>query len=475
MSFSLFVNWEKVDQRIEWNFQDLMEGSQRIFDIEEVGQQNYKEIEAIKRHLRDVKRNTGRDAEKEIRSIQEALATLYDNQKQLDIRLAAIENDRKKYPVQGQVIENDREENLLQSQVIENQIKNCVKAETEGLERKLTENILRKMPERMTSAELSRAVREEIRKVNGSAPVIDENAMINNVFHQVLTVVRNEVLASVRNEVQASMPRFAEKIGLLDERRHSEDQALIQRIQADFQAEKEKNHQLLERIKHGEDKIKKLSERIEEISSGKKPQPDKEKVSPGENEEIQPDGEGQSNGRIEVSPLFSSEIGNYKQMIPKIIAETEEVRKTILSIMGEADLETPYLKLVDKCQKKLSLLYSKMEEKEYTADKAASELGKIWKQTIAKALAKQDIRESLEQYFNKCGARKLDWKVGRLLSNEDYEYLEEPILYDKVDEPSKNGRITEIQQDTYVIDYEEDGEKDMVVIPGIYHIGKYSR
>ena len=309
MRFSLFVNWEKVDERIEWNFQDLMEGSQRIFDIEEVGQQNYKEIEAIKRHLRDAKRNTGRDAEKEIRSIQEALATLYDNQKQLDTRLAAIENDRKKNPVQRQVIENDRKKNLVQSQAIENQIKNCVKAETEGLERKLTENILRKMPEGMTSTELSRAVREEIRKANGSAPVIDENAIINNVFHQVLTVVRNEVFASVRNEVQASMPRFAEKIGVLDERRHAEDQALIQRIQADLQAEKEKNHQLLERIKHGEDKIKKLSERIEEISSGKKPQPDKEKVSPGENEEIQPDGEGQSNGRIEVSPLFSSEIG----------------------------------------------------------------------------------------------------------------------------------------------------------------------
>ena len=53
--------------------------------------------------------------------------------------------------------------------------------------------------------------------------------------------------------------------------------------------------------------------------------------------------------------------------------------------------------------------------------------------------------------------------------------LRETVLYDPVESKDEDETITEIVQDSYVIDYEEDGNIYEKLISGIYHIGRYGK
>lgn len=131
-----------------------------------------------------------------------------------------------------------------------------------------------------------------------------------------------------------------------------------------------------------------------------------------------------------------------------------------------------YLKLAENLIDKLDKLIAKNKEKKYTADKLANEIVKILKQTIIKGMTQEKVKEVFKEYMDGCAIRRLEWSIGRKVSHDDYEYLEEPIIYENVNDDNKAGTILEIIQDTYVIDYVEDDERYEAIIPGLYRIGK---
>lgn len=171
--------------------------------------------------------------------------------------------------------------------------------------------------------------------------------------------------------------------------------------------------------------------------------------------------------------VFSDDSAENMNILNNYISQSHKLREQMQVLFEGREEGDIYLKLFDKCIRKLESLVEKNKERFYEADKLANESAKIFKQTIAKAMSQKQLRERLDQYMKACGIRKLDWRIGKVLENDDYGYLEEPILYDEVSDPKLNNTITEIRQDTYLIDYREDDRQYEAVIPGIYSIGRY--
>lgn len=171
--------------------------------------------------------------------------------------------------------------------------------------------------------------------------------------------------------------------------------------------------------------------------------------------------------------VFGADPAENRKILDTYIMRSHELREQMQAMFEGKEEGDIYLKLLDKCIRKLESLMEKNKERTFEADKLANESAKIFKQTIAKAMSQEKLKDSLDRYMAACGIRKLNWCVGKALENEDYDYLEEPILYDEVSDPGQNNTITEIRQDTYIIDYREDDSRYEAVIPGIYSIGKY--
>lgn len=173
--------------------------------------------------------------------------------------------------------------------------------------------------------------------------------------------------------------------------------------------------------------------------------------------------------------VFGNDLEKNNKYLENIINQTKLLREKIMKMFVDSEELNIYLKLIDKCILKIENLLLKNKNGDLEAEKLANDCAKIYKQTIVKAMSQKKLKALLEEYMRTCNFRKLEWYVGKKISEDDFEYLEEPILYENVDNKELDCTIREIKQDTYIIDYIDDEEKYEVVIPGIYCLGKFRK
>ena len=182
----------------------------------------------------------------------------------------------------------------------------------------------------------------------------------------------------------------------------------------------------------------------------------------------------QESARMESPPnvLFRENAANYNQTLQRFAREAEILKTRAEDALPENSADkSAFLNLIDRCIRDFTTLWEKSGNAE--AVDLAEESAGILKKTVCKALAKRELKPHIEEYLRTCGVRKLGWPVGKRLTDKDYAYLEEPVFYDDVKDPSQHGVITKIEQESYCIGYQEDGFVRTALIPGSYHIGKY--
>lgn len=181
--------------------------------------------------------------------------------------------------------------------------------------------------------------------------------------------------------------------------------------------------------------------------------------------------------RLELEKLtyvvFGAGLCDNGKIIHNFIQQSKKLRTEISVKFDDEEGIDICLKLIDKCIAKMEALYVKNEENALDSDKLANESAKIFNQTVIKAMSQNKLKDILDRYMQACKIRKLDWHIGKKMTDNDYEYLEEPILYEDVSDERLNNTIRDIKQDTYLIDYVEDEKKYEAIIPGIYCIGRY--
>lgn len=279
--------------------------------------------------------------------------------------------------------------------------------------------------------------------------------------------VEDRLAESVRNMMQVNSVLLAhenEMKRLNDEIRNKTTDDVFARVLKDYEDEKQKTAKLTEIVQKQSEGIASLSQMVEELRSQVAVL--NSKLASSTNGNIASD-EIPSPANFLV---FNDDVNANKCKLMMLIEHAELLKKSLVND-GMA-LEDVYVKLVQNMLDKLNKLSSKNAEKQYAADKLANETVKILRQTIVKGMTQEKLKDHFLQYMNECGIRKLAWSVGRKITNDDYEYLEEPIVYEEVSDERLIGTITEIIQDTYVIDYYDDDDKYEAIIPGQYRIGK---
>lgn len=176
---------------------------------------------------------------------------------------------------------------------------------------------------------------------------------------------------------------------------------------------------------------------------------------------------------LQIEALFCEEADQNIRVIEHFIRQTKNLKERLLAEFSDSESIELCIKLVDKCAGKMERLLSKNEQKELSSDQLANECAKILKQTIARAMSQKKLKHILDQYMQDCKLRKLNWTAGKKLEEEDFDYLEEPILYEDVSDREQKNTIRDVLQDTYIIDYMEDDMRYEAIIPGIYCIGRY--
>lgn len=173
--------------------------------------------------------------------------------------------------------------------------------------------------------------------------------------------------------------------------------------------------------------------------------------------------------------LFQEEEEKNQRSIRQILFQCSLLRKEWEERYGSAAELEVYFKIIDKCSKKFSDLAAKMQNKEYDSEQLAVETVKILKQTVVKALAKEEIRPDVEHFLEKCMLQKVKLVPGQELSDEDYEYVDEMVFYKDVHDKNQHNRIIEVIQDAFTVRYVQDGDEYEAVIPGIYRLGRYKQ
>ena len=171
--------------------------------------------------------------------------------------------------------------------------------------------------------------------------------------------------------------------------------------------------------------------------------------------------------------VFGSDMESNNKHLENIINQTKVLRKKVIALFDDSQDLNIYLKLIDKCILKMEQLLSKNQDGDLEPDKLANDCAKIYKQTIVKAMSQEKLKDLLKEYMRTCNFRKLKWDIGKKLSDDDFQYLEEPILYEKVEDKELDNTIRVIKQDTYIIEYMDEDKKYEVIIPGIYCLGKF--
>lgn len=357
------------------------------------------------------------------------------------------------------------------------------------------EKYVRNMPKQMSVDDeiVRNIVREEMANFNVSNTTIDENSILNKISALLIPRINSE------------LDKFNRKINNLDDtisslqNMHIQDQKKISRLEYELEKEKNEKDEFAADIKKYEKEIAGLSDMVEKLQvsiselMAKKTSievtdnvtekkeveqaadiiEEKKNVDTVVKDEIKDTVRDKKQEEIKI--LYSSEKKNYHLVLERFISNTEELEEKAKLVYGDSEDGKIIFKLINKCRERFLKLKDKNEENDYDVDKIVSETAKIIKQTIAKALSQKSIRDYIDEYLRKCGIRKIDWQVGKKLDDYDYEYLGEIVLYDSVENKSDDETITEIGQNSYVIDYEEDGNKYEKLIPGIYHIGKYRK
>ena len=172
--------------------------------------------------------------------------------------------------------------------------------------------------------------------------------------------------------------------------------------------------------------------------------------------------------------LFHENAGScdYERRLRKFEDEAAKLKRSAEGrLSANGGEKASFLNLIDKCARDFAALRKKSPDAD--AGDLAEESAKILKKTVCKALAKRELKFRIEEYLENCGVKKLEWREGKKLNDNEYAYLEEPVFYDDVTTPRQDGVITKIERESYYIAYEEDGRIRMALIPGTYHIGKY--
>ena len=315
-----------------------------------------------------------------------------------------------------------------------------------------------KESEKLLETEVETIVKRYIQSLSSSKKnqSLDKNEIVSELTEIINNIVTqnnaqtNRVLIEYDNELKR----------LSTEIKKQTNNEFLNTLVKGYEDEKKKNSELSEIVRKQSEGIANLSETIEDLKG------QLEKLK----EKLDSNDVNISTSSVRKS-LFFDEDNNENKCKLLSLLDHAKLLKNKLCEMG-IDSADVYLKLVDNLIDKLDKLIVKNSEKQYTADKIANDIVKILRQTIIKGLTQEKVKEEFIQYLDECGIRRIGWNVGRKLSNDDYEYLEEPIMYEDVIDDNKAGTILEIVQDTYIIDYLEDDEKYEAIIPGLYRIGK---
>lgn len=293
---------------------------------------------------------------------------------------------------------------------------------------------------------------------------------LNKSVNNIKTLERNYIVDSEKinqafqvydsnfRDFDARLTRI-EKINLDNDNKNLQ----ILSLKKELNEEKESNAKLLKMVKKQEADILKLEALVREIQ---------DKILYQKQESNEPVVEDISKP-VSIIVIFSDNIEKNKKALNCFIVQTQKLREEVEKLFDNSEALELYLKLIDKCLKKFESLSEKFLEKQYSSDKLANESAKILKQTIVRAMSQEVLKSYMDKYMKACGVRKLNWKIGKQIADEDYDYIDEPIFYDNISDISLNNTITAIIQDTFIIDYQEDNNQYEAVIPGIYKIGKY--
>lgn len=319
-------------------------------------------------------------------------------------------------------------------------------------------------------------VKKQIQKIDIPDAKVDENSISEKVMAKILPAIRIEI-SNYSEKIREADNKITELQNM-----HIQDQKNLSMLNYALEKEKKRNDELETIIKKGEQERAELFSMIREIKdsiSGLKAKKESFPVSDTlkENNKVEViEGERKTEEKQEdIHILYSSEKQNYDLVLNRFIENAKELERKAQMIYRDSEDGEIIIKLINKCSQKFIKLKEKNNENDYDVEKIVSETAKIIKQTIAKALSQSDIRDYVDDYLKKCGIRKINWQVGKKLNENDYEYLGETVLYDQVENKSDDETITEIVQNSYVIDYEEDNEKYEKLISGIYHIGRYGK
>ena len=169
--------------------------------------------------------------------------------------------------------------------------------------------------------------------------------------------------------------------------------------------------------------------------------------------------------------VFGDNVENNVRFLENVKRQTLALRDKFLKLSEEGYDIQIHLKLIDKYLEKTQKLIEKAAE--YDVEKMANDFVKAFKTTMAKMMSQETISKYVNEYMEGCNIKKLVWSIGKKLQDEDFEYLEEPILYEDVMDRQMHLTIRGIKQETYIVEYMENDELFELVIPGIYIIGRY--
>lgn len=260
----------------------------------------------------------------------------------------------------------------------------------------------------------------------------------------------------------------------------------LRQLENQFQNEINKNNKLIQEIITQRNQINELNKKVIELENliknnivqnsykSKKQTRDenivvnKEESFQNQNIEIQ-----EEKVKPEIKSLFTLDDNLNKKVISKFIIEVDKLKDTIIANAQNGEENKSYIKLVDMCREKFISLQKKMTEKSFLPDKIASQVGKILKSTIIKGISHKSISTFIEKYLSNCNIRKVRFDKGYKLKDEDYEYIEECVIYQDVNDKNLDNCILKKERDAYVIVYEDEDGLFETIIPGIYILGRY--
>lgn len=309
-------------------------------------------------------------------------------------------------------------------------------------------------------------VKKEIEKIDLSDIEVDESRIEKKITERIIHAVGNE-FSRYNNKINDAYVKIYELQNV-----HIQDQKNLSILNFELEKEKKKNDKLEADLKRDEQEIAELFNMVKDMQNViSELTLQNHSISKGSNDTEVISAENIEEKKV----LYSSEKQNYGVILNQFIRNTDELKRKAQNIYGNSQNGEMIRKLIDKCKQKFVKLVDKNNTNDYEVEKIVSETAKIIKQTIAKALSQSEFKPYVDEYLQKCGIRKINWQVGKKLEESDYEYIGETVLYDPVESKDEDETITEIVQDSYVIDYEEDGNIYEKLISGIYHIGRYGK